>query len=103
MATFLNAHIGYWQRRKRAASEHGRRMAKARWSRPRELHPVDADTMRSRGLHDRMGKLILAGTHASLGHIEIRHSTRRINGYELWIECRLAVRSGKRKIMEELL
>ena len=108
MAMIPNAHVGYWQRRKRNASERGRRMAKARWAKEkaeRLANPpdVDADTMRARELHDRMGKLILAGTHASLGHIEIRHSTRRINGYELWIECRLAVRSGKRKIMEELL
>lgn len=103
MATILNAHVGYWQRRKRAASERGRRMAKARWAKPRERQYADADTVRSRALHDRMGKLILAGTHASLGRVEIRHSTRRTNGYELWIEGRLAARTGKRKIMEELL
>lgn len=78
-------------------------MAMARWARPRERQEIDADTMRSRELHDRMGKLILAGTHTSLGHVEIHHSTRRTNGYELWIEGRLMARAGKRKIMEELL
>ena len=103
MATISDAHAGCWQRRKLAASERGQRMAKARWSRPREAFPVDADTVRSRELHDRMGKLIFSGTHASRGHVEIRHSVARINGYELWIENRLVARSGKRKIMEELL
>ena len=108
MATIPNAHVGYWQRRKRAASERGRRMAKARWDRAKVERlatppDADADTVRARELHDRMGKLILAGTHASLGHVEIRHSTRRTNGYELWIGGRLVARAGKRKIMEELL
>lgn len=98
-----DAHAGYWKRRKLAASERGRQMAKARWSRPREVFPVDADTVRWRELHDRMGKLIFSGTHASRGRIEIRHSASRINGYELWIEGCLIARSGKRKIMEELL
>ena len=103
MATIQNAHVGYLQRQKRAASERGRRMARARWAKPRERQCVDADTVRSRELHDRMGKLILAGTHASLGHVEIRHSTCRVNGYELWVEGRLAIRSGKRKLVTELL
>ena len=108
MATIPNAHVGYWQRRKRDASDRGRRMAKARWAKEkaeRLANPpdVDADTVRARELHDGMGKLIIAGTHASRGHVEIRHSTRRINGYELWIEGRLIARAGKRKIMEELL
>ena len=103
MAMIPDTHVGYWQRRRRAASERGRRMARARWAKPLERKYVDADTVRWRALHDRMGKLILAGTHVSLGHVEIRHSTRRTNGYELWIDGRLTARAGKRKIMEELL
>ena len=83
-------------------------MARARWDRAkaeRLANPpdVDADTVRSRALHDRMGALILAGLHAHMGHVEIRHSTRRTNGFELWIEGRKAVAAGKRKIMEGLL
>lgn len=108
MAMIPDTHVGYWQRRKRAASERGRRMAKTRWAKAKEeriANPpdVDADTVRSRELHDRMGKLIIAGTHASLGHVEIRHSICRINGFELWIDGRLVARTGKRKIVEELL
>lgn len=108
MATIEHARMGYYQRRKLAASAKGRRMARARWKKARAeraANPpdVDADTLRERYLHDRMGKLILAGTHANLGHVEIRHSTRRTNGYELWIEGRLIARAGKRKIMEEIL
>lgn len=83
-------------------------MAQARWSREKAeqlANPpaVDADTLRARALHDRMGQLILSGAHAILGHVEIRHSTRRTNGYELWVEGRLTARTGKRKIMEALL
>ena len=108
MATILNARIGYYQRQRILASEKGRRMARARWKKERAeraANPpdVDADTVRARELHDRMGALIIAGTHANRGHVEIRYSTRRTNGYELWIEGRLARRAGKRKIMEELL
>ena len=108
MATFRDAQRGYWQRRQGAASARGRRMARARWDRAaaeRLANPpvVDADTVRARALHDRMGALLLAGTHASLGRVEVRYSTRRTNGYELWIEGRLVRRAGKRKIMEELL
>lgn len=83
-------------------------MARACWKKERaeraENPPdVDADTLRARALHDRMGRLILAGTHAYLGRVEIRHSTGRTNGFELWIEGRLVRRAGKRKIMEGLL
>lgn len=108
MATLSHARMGYYQRRRLAASERGRRMARARWQKARAeraANPpeVDADTVRSRALHDRMGALILAGTHMHLGHVEIRHSTRRTNGYELWINGRLAARAGKRKIIGVLL
>ena len=103
MATIQNAHVGYWQLRRRAASERGRRMARARLAKPRERNYIEEDTVRWRELHDRMGKLIFSGWHASRGRIEIRYSATRINGYELWIEGRLIARSGKRKIMEELL
>ena len=108
MATIQNARMGYYQRQRLAASEKGQRMANARWKEERVERAatppdVDADTLRSRALHDRMGKLILAGTHVSLGHVEVRHSTRRTNGFELWIEGQLSARAGKRKIMEELL
>ena len=83
-------------------------MARARWDRAkaeRLANPpdVDADTVRSRALHDRMGALILAGRHAYLGHVEIRHSTQRTNGFELWIEGRKVAAGGKRKIVEGLL
>lgn len=83
-------------------------MAASRWKKERAERAAnppdaDADTVRSRALHDRMGTLILAGTHAYLGRVEIRHSTRRTNGFELWIEGRLVRRAGKRKIMEGLL
>lgn len=108
MATSPNAYMSFEKRRQVAASERGRRMARARWKKARAerdaMPPdVDADTVRSRALHDRMGALILAGAHASLGRVEVRYSTRRTNGYELWIEGRLARRAGKRKIVEELL
>ena len=108
MATFPHAYIGYHQRVKLAASAHGRRMANASWKKRRaerapNPHEVDADTVRERALHDRMGALIMAGTHANLGHVQIRYSTRRTNGYELWINGRLTKRAGKRKIMEELI
>ena len=108
MATFPHARMNYQKRRQLAASERGLRMARARWKCERQerlANPpdIDADTVRWRELHDRMGKLVLAGQHASRGRIEIRHSTTRVNGYELWIENRLVARSGKRKIMEELL
>ncbi|HLP07930.1 MAG TPA: hypothetical protein VK178_07175 [Opitutaceae bacterium] len=103
-----DARHGYWQRKAAAASARGRRMARARWDRERAKRldnppDVDADTVRQRELHDRMGKLIFAGQHAIRGRVEIRHSTERTNGYELWIEGRLVARTGKRKIMEELL
>ena len=44
MAMIPNAHMGYWQRRKRAASERGRRMAAARWKRDRERRQHLAET-----------------------------------------------------------
>lgn len=83
-------------------------MARARWTKAKAERlatppEVDADTVRTRALHDRMGALIFAGSHARRGHVEIRHSTRRTNGYELWIEGRLIAQGGKRKIMEDLL
>ena len=59
--------------------------------------------MRTRALHNRMGSLIFAGSLVRRGHVEIRHSTRRTNGYELWIEGRLIAQGGKRKIVEALL
>lgn len=100
--------MGYRQRMRLAASEQGRSMARARWKKARAeraANPpeVDADTMRWRELHDRMGELILSGTHLHRGHFEIRHATTRTNGFELWIEGRLVRRGGKRRIMEGLL
>lgn len=103
MATIQHARKGYWQRRKESASERGRRMARARWSKPRQPQDVDADTVRARALHDRMGSLIFSGTHAHRSRIEIRHSVRRTNAFELWVDGRKCAEGGKRKIMEGLL
>ena len=103
MATFQHARIGYNQRRKLAASERGRRMAKARWSKPREPQDVDADTLRARSLHDRMGALIFSGTHVHRGRVEIRHSTRRTNAYEVFLNSKLVCSGGKRHIALWLL
>lgn len=103
MATFRDAWKGHWQRRKESASERGRRMARARWGKPREPQDVDADTLRARALHDRMGSLIFSGYHVHRGRIEIRHSVRRTNAFELWVDGRKAAEGGKRKIVEGLL
>lgn len=103
MATFRDARKGHWQMRKESASERGRRMARARWSKPRDPQDVDADTLRARALHDRMGSLIFSGTHVHRGRVEIRHSTRRTNAFELWISDRLVATGGKRKLINELL
>ena len=103
MATLLHAHVGYWQRRKAAASERGRRMARVRWARERAerlANPpeVDADTVRWRALHDRMGSILLAGTMPDRGRIEIRHSTKRSNAFEVFLDGRPVASGGKRRI-----
>lgn len=103
MAAFDHAHVGYYQRRKAAASERGRRMARVRWAREqaeRLANPpdVDADTVRWRALHDRMGAILLAGTIPDRGRIEIRHSTKRSNSFEVFLDGRLVASGGKRHI-----
>ena len=78
-------------------------MAKARWSKPRDPQDVDADTLRARALHDRMGSLIFSGTHVHRGRVEIRHSTKRTNAYEVFLNSKLVCSGGTRHIALWLL
>lgn len=78
-------------------------MAQARWARERAeraANPpdVDADTVRWRALHDRMGSLLLAGVMPDRGRIEIRHSTKRTNAFEVFLDGRLVLSGGKRHL-----
>lgn len=83
-------------------------MARIRWDREkaeRIANPidVDADTVRWRALHDRMGALVLSGSMPDRGRIEIRYSTKRTNAYEVFLNSKLVCSGGKRHIALWLL
>jgi hypothetical protein len=93
---------GYWSKRKRLASERGRRMAKARWSKPQPVNPVDADTLRWRALHDRMGRVVYSGVLRGKVAL-VCHSRTRINSFELLDDHdRVLASGGARQIGEAI-
>jgi hypothetical protein len=51
--------------------------------------PVDADTVRARALHDRMGSV------AALPDVTIRHSLRRTDAYDVMQGNRVVVSGGR--------
>ena len=54
---------------------------------------IDADTLRSRALYDRKGKLIVSG-------VSIHHSTARSDQLDVYVDGVLAITGGPRIIAE---
>jgi hypothetical protein len=76
---------------KKYRSEEGKRLARIRWDREQPKRNADADTLRSRALFDRKGKLIVAG-------IAVYHGTARSDQLDIYVYGVLAVTGGPRVI-----